>query len=66
MTGQPRVYGTVDQFALLLDGIAKLVDREPDATFVDDEVRVAARHLGRLLEIRLREADAGRDAVESP
>ena len=52
-------YGTTDQAALLFDGIAKVVEREPNRTFTDDGVRTSARHLANLLIRRLDGEAAG-------
>jgi hypothetical protein len=38
---------------LLFEGIAKLVEREPNRTFADDDVRTSGRNLARLLFLRL-------------
>ena len=46
-------YGTSEQAARLFEGIAKVVDREPNRTFADDDVRTSARALAHLLLLRL-------------
>ena len=46
-------YGTSEQAARLFDGIAKVVEHEPNRTFADDDVRTSARHLVNLLLLRL-------------
>jgi hypothetical protein len=56
--GQPRVYGTPDQFARLLENLAALVDREPPETFAHGDVRNAAGQLAQTLDGRLGEIDA--------
>ena len=53
MTTKPVTYGTPDQAALLFEGITKVVEREPNRTFADDDVRTSARRLANLLLLRL-------------
>jgi hypothetical protein len=52
-TTAPVTYGTPDQAARLYEAIAKQVEREPNRTFADDDVRIHARRLARLLLERL-------------
>lgn len=47
------VYGDDHQAALMFDGMSKIVERTPNRTFADDEVRISARRLARLLYVRL-------------
>jgi hypothetical protein len=46
-------YGTSEQAARLFDGIVKVVEREPNRTFADDDVRTSARRLANLIIFRL-------------
>lgn len=52
-TSEPVIYGRPGEAARLFEGIAKVVEREPNRTFADDEVRTSARHLAKLLILRL-------------
>lgn len=61
VTVGPKVYGPPDQLATFLDNVAGLLDREPDKTFLDSEVRVACAHLVRMLQIRLDESSHGEE-----
>jgi hypothetical protein len=53
MTTKLVTYGTPDQAALLFDGLTKVVEREPNRTFADDDVRTSARRLANLILVRL-------------
>jgi hypothetical protein len=49
---RPHVYGEPGQVALLFSSIAALVEREPDETFEDTDVKHAGHKLARLIERR--------------
>jgi|RhiMetdeSRZDD1v2_1073273.scaffolds.fasta_scaffold08363_6 hypothetical protein len=50
----PHVYGEPRHVAVLFASVAAVVEREPDATFEDQEVRRAGRLLAELIERRCR------------
>jgi hypothetical protein len=48
-----KVYGTPEQLALLLLAILQIIEREPDSSYADAQVRAVARRLAGAIYERL-------------